>query len=62
MALSAKEEIWHALVLGIDVESEDPNMKDIVGNITLAQVEWIAAWLASEGFIKNKQFTKPAPV
>ena len=45
----ARRRIRQALVLGLDVESQDPAMADALPDLTERQVEWIASWLASEG-------------
>lgn len=40
--------IRQALILGLDVERNDPAMADAVPDLTYQQVDWIASWLASE--------------
>jgi hypothetical protein len=47
---SNRKDIRGAIVLGLDVEERDPMMKDMIVTFTEPQVDWIAAWLASEGF------------
>lgn len=47
---TAKAALEQALRLGIEVESNDPTLSAAVPALTPAQVSWVAAWLAGEGF------------
>lgn len=46
----ARRDLESSLRLGIDVESDDPSLAPIVLGLSAEQVEWIASWLAGEGF------------
>jgi hypothetical protein len=45
-------DIRHSLEMGIIVETDNPNLHEIVTTLTDAQIGWIAAWLAGEGFTR----------
>ena len=51
--MNPRDDIRWSLSTGIDVESDDPNLRDLVQGISQEQVEWIAAWLAGEGFRRD---------
>lgn len=38
-----------AILLGIDVESDDPHLAPLVQSFTSEQVAWVASWLSGEG-------------
>jgi hypothetical protein len=47
------DSILSSLTVGVDVEMDDPDLRPIVEPLTRRQLEWIAAWLAGEGFHKK---------
>lgn len=44
-----------SLQMGIDAESNDPHLRELVTSITPEQIAWIAAWLEGEGFVKDNE-------
>lgn len=49
---AAKAAISKALTMGCEAESDDPTTGPIARSITTWQVDWIASWLAGEGFTR----------
>lgn len=50
-----KRSIKNALILGMDAERGNAEMFHVT-NLSEAQVDWIASWLASEGFIQRRNY------
>jgi hypothetical protein len=46
--------IKSAIILGLDVEADDPAMRDFLPPLTPDQIDWLASWLVSEGIGKRK--------
>lgn len=47
-----RKDIHTALEVGLAAELDDPSVQDTIRAITPAQIDWIASWLAGEGFGK----------
>jgi hypothetical protein len=48
-----KAALESSLTLGVVAETDNPDLRDVVTTLTDDQVEWVAAWLAGEGFHRH---------
>lgn len=49
----SQKQISRTLRIGRDAERDDPRLAPLVNSLTDEHIDWIASWLASEGFSQN---------